>query len=292
MRAGVLPSICVVGVVQGVLQGGVAVVIQTPLSPCNWKRVCGRACTACDSCSLALKAVFRGDAIAFAGSLPAIPILDARNVIIVPFCPKVRLRFYHFIHQNLLHFAVVQVVQVPHRIFSPGNEIKEDGPSRHPRYKLVLCQSLRRRTLSRVLLETSVHKVSEDVTPGGVGQTWRLILRNVVKRAHGVHVEIGGLSLRQLNAGDPKGPNVHLAFVLTFVHGKNDFRRHPIWRSYKAVGGAGNGCRAKVCELDVADVGEEDVPGLDVSVDSCLCVQVVKPIETTWKNRRVVGWSL
>ena len=126
-------------------------------------------------------------------------------------------------------------------------------------------------------------KMKED-EEGGVGQTWRLVLRDVVERTHGVHVEIGRLSLGQLNAGDTKGPDVHLPFVLPFVHGENDLRSHPVGGSYEAVGGAGNCRRAKICQLDVADISEQDIASLDVPVDSCLRVQVVQTIEATWKT--------
>ena len=88
----------------------------------------------------------------------------------------------------------------------------------------------------------------------------------MVESAHGVHVEVRRLPLGELNASDAERPDVDLAVVLALVHGKDDFRSHPVWCSHKTVGGARYGCRSEIRELDVPCVCQQDVAGLDIPV--------------------------
>ncbi len=54
----------------------------------------------------------------------------------------------------------------------------------------------------------------KDVAPGGVGERGALVLRNMIERAHGVHVEVGRLPLSQLCTTTPQ-----LSVVINISYG-------------------------------------------------------------------------
>ena len=268
-------------IVQGVLQrgavdAGIMMVVQQALGPRPRAPMMGAltmtmsvthretvgAAAGRASDPLALQAVFTGDAVTLTRALVVV-VLDRAHVIL-----DVRangaLGLHHLVHQDLLHLPVVEVVKVPHRVLGPGDQVQEDRPGWDPGHELMLTQPLRGRPLKRILLKTRVHKMPEDVTPGGVRKARSLILRDVVESAHGVHVEVRGLPLCELDAGDAEGPDVDLAVVLTLVHGEDDLRRHPVRCSHKTVGWARNSSRSEIRKFDVASVSQQDVTSLDV----------------------------
>ena len=224
-------------------------------------RAAGRAGDA-----LALEAVLGGDAVTLARALVVV-LLDGAHIVL-DIRADGALRLHHLVHQDLFHLPVVQVVQLPDRVLGPGDEVEQDGPGGDPRHELVLAQPLRGRPLQRVLLETRVHEVSEDVAPGGVRECGGLVLGDVVQSTHGVHVEVGRLPLGQLDAGDAHGPDVHLAVILALVHGEDHLGRHPVRRPHEAVGRTRDGRGPEVRQLDVAGVGEENVASLDIPATS------------------------
>ena len=117
----------------------------------------------------------------------------------------------------------------------------------------------------------------------------------MVESTHGIHVEVRRFPLGQFYAGDAQRPDVNLTVVLTLVHGKDHLGGHPVGRPHEAVGGTGDGRGAEVGQLDVTGVSEEDVAGLDVSVDPQLTVKVVEAIEDSGTNGRYLvlsQWSL
>ena len=114
----------------------------------------------------------------------------------------------------------------------------------------------------------------ENVAPIRGIECRTVVLSYVIQRRHGIHVEVGRLPLGQLDARDPQRPHVHLAVVLTLVHGEDDLGGHPVGRADKAVGGAGDGSGAEVGQLDAALIGQEDVASFDVAMDPALEVEV------------------
>ena len=65
------------------------------------------------------------------------PDLYARNIVF-NILSRVALCLYHLRHEDLLHLSVVQVVQVPHRVLRPGDEVDEDGPGLNVSNELML----------------------------------------------------------------------------------------------------------------------------------------------------------
>ena len=65
------------------------------------------------------------------------PNLYARNIIF-NILSRVALCLYHLRHKDLLHLSVVQVVQVPHRVLRPGDQVYQDGPGLNVSNKLML----------------------------------------------------------------------------------------------------------------------------------------------------------
>lgn len=77
-----------------------------------------------------------------------------------------------------------------------------------------------------------------------------------------------------------------LPIILPLVHGEYNFRSHPVGGPYEAVGGALDAGAAEVGELDGAVLGEQDVAGLDVAVDTPEAVQVRQPAHHALADRR------
>ena len=115
---------------------------------------------------LALEAVLTGDAVTLTRAL-VIVILDRADIVlnVRPYCA---LSLHHLIHQDLFHLPVVKVVQLPHGVLGPGDQVQENRPSGDPGHELVLTQPLRSWPLKRILLETRIYKVAEDIAPGWV----------------------------------------------------------------------------------------------------------------------------
>ena len=89
---------------------------------------------------LALQTVFTGDAVALTRALVVI-VLDAAHIVL-NVRPDSALRLHHLVHQDLLHLPVVEVVQVPHGVLGPGDQVQEDRPGGDPGHELVLTQPL------------------------------------------------------------------------------------------------------------------------------------------------------
>ena len=71
-------------------------------------------------------------------------------------------------------------------------------------------ESCRSRSFRGRFLKTRLDKMLEVARPVGGLEFGGLVLSDVIEGAHGVHVEVGGLALGQLNASDAEGPNVNL----------------------------------------------------------------------------------
>ena len=132
--------------------------------PVHRETVCAAARRAGDP--LALEAVLTGDAVTLTRAL-VIVILDGTHIVL-NVRPDCALSLHHLIHQDLLHLPVVEVVQLPDGVLGPGDQVQEDGPGGDPGHELMLTQPLRGWPLKRILLETRIHKVAEDIAPGWV----------------------------------------------------------------------------------------------------------------------------
>jgi hypothetical protein len=108
----------------------------------------------------------------------------------------------------------------------------------------------------------------------------RRVLGDVEEDLHGVHVRVGRLAEGQLDGGDAERPDVGLEVVAGLL---DHLGSHP-------EGGADEGVAlrlhvgqlgsdAKVGQLNLAGLGEEDVGGLDVAVDFAFGVEIVEAEE-------------
>ena len=109
-----------------------------PMMSVHRETVGAATCRAGDP--LTLETVLTGDAVTLTRSLVII-ILD-RAHIVLNVSPDSALSLYHLIHQDLLHLSVIEVVQLPHGVLSPCDQIQEDCPGRDPGHELVLTQPL------------------------------------------------------------------------------------------------------------------------------------------------------
>lgn len=88
-------------------------------------------------------------------------------------------------------------------------------------------------------------------------------------------VEVRWLALDHLDGHDTQRPNIDLGTILFLL---DDFRRHPVGctdhgGTFGAIVGQ-LGTETEIGNLDVAARGEENVVGLDISVDDLLAVEV------------------
>lgn len=155
-------------------------------------------------------------------------------------------------------------------------QLAEAGNAASVLQEIVPAQLLRRRAALDVHAKTHaeeslqlLRQLLRLLQPG------RAVRGDQVEGLQGLFVEVGGLGLDHLDGHDAEGPDVDLGAVLLLL---DDLGRHPVGRTDH--GGALGallgelGAEAEVCDLDVAAGGEEDVVGLDVSVDDVLGVQV------------------
>jgi hypothetical protein len=108
----------------------------------------------------------------------------------------------------------------------------------------------------------------------------RTISRDQIERAQRRFGQVWWLALNHLDGHDAQTPDVDLAAIFFAC---DNLRSHPVWRADHGcafhVGLIDLGAEAEIGQLDVAIHAEQDVVGLDVSVDNTLGVQELQTVE-------------
>ena len=84
-------------------------------------------------------------------------------------------------HQDFLHFPVVEVVEFSDGVLGPGDEVEEDVGGLDTGHELMLGQSFRGRSITRLLLQASVDEMTKDVAPVGRAQRRAVVLGYVIQ---------------------------------------------------------------------------------------------------------------
>ena len=154
--------------------------------------------------------------------------------------------------------------------------------------ELMLKKLGRLASFFRVFVQALSYEILEDWRPFGILKSWSFLGNNQIEHLLLWLADIRRLAIGKFQSEDSETPNVYFLIVLSLA--SDQLWGHPAYSSYLTGSSCSLLCQlscvTEISKLQVSLLVDEDVIGLDISMDNVFGVKIGKSLESLVKNVR------